>query len=799
MALTASLTGTVQKTYDGTATATLAPGNYQLAGVVSGDSVSLNDPTSGLYDTKNAGTGKTVSVSGLALTGANKDNYILVSSNISGGIGEIDAATLTASLTGTLQKTYDGTTAAALAAANYKLSGAVAGDSVTLNNPASGLYDTKNAGSGKIVSVSGVALQGADKGNYILASSNISGAVGEIDAATLTASLTGTVQKTYDGTTTAALASDNYHLAGVVAEDNVSLNDPASGLYDSKNAGINKTVSVSGLALTGSDKNNYILASSNISGAVGEIDAATLTASLTGTVQKTYDGTTAAALTSGNYQLNGVVSEDNVSLNAPAAGLYDTKNAGSGKTVSVSGLALQGADKNNYVLASSSISGAVGEIDAATLTASLTGPVQKTYDGTTTANLAPGGYHLAGVVSGDSVSLSGPATGTYDDKNVGTGKTVSVGGLALSGADKGNYVLASSTVSAAIGTINAATLTASLTGPVQKIYDGTTAAALPPGSYHLAGVVSGDSVLVSGRPAAPMTTRMPAPGKTVSVSGLALAGADKGNYVLASSTISAAIGAINAATLTASLTGTAQKVYDGTTNAILTAANFLLGGAVSGDSVSVSNTSGSYDTKTVGTGKTVSVNGLALAGADRSNYVLSTSSISAAIGAITPATVTASLTGTVQKVYDGTVSAVLTAANYLLAGVISGDSVSLNTPASGAYATADAGTGKSVSVSGLALQGADQGNYVLASSSIAGPVGIITAAQPATPPIADILGNTFTSNSVSTPTSPIAPPPPVRRRRIPAARARRTPPMPPARPATRAPRRIPRPTRLASR
>ncbi len=446
-------------------------------------------------------------MSGLALQGADKNNYVLASTNISGAVGEIDTATLTASLTGTVQKTYDGTTAATLTSENYQLDGVVSEDNVSLNNPAGGLYDTKNAGFEKTVFVSGLALVGADKNNYVLASTNISGAVGEIDAATLTASLTGTVQKTYDGTTAATLTSDNYQLDGVVSEDNVSLNNPASGFYDTRNAGSEKTVFVSGLVLQGADKNNYVLASTNISGAVGEIDAATLTASLTGTVQKTYDGTTAATLTSDNYQLDGVVSEDNVSLNNPASGFYDTRNAGSGKTVFVSGLALQGADKNNYVLASTNISGAVGEIDAATLTASLTGTVQKTYDGTTAAALTSENYQLDGVVSEDNVSLNNPAAGLYDTRNVGTEKTVGVIGLTLLGADKNNYVLASSNISGAVGEIDAATLTASLTGTVQKVYDGNTTATLTPANYQLAGVVSGDSVSLNKRLAASMTRR----------------------------------------------------------------------------------------------------------------------------------------------------------------------------------------------------------------------------------------------------------------------------------------------------
>ena len=42
------------------------------------------------------------------------------------------------------------------------------------------------------------------------------------------------------------------------------------------------------------------------------------------------------------------------------------------------------------------------------------------------------------------------ATGTFDTKDVGSGKTVTVTGLALTGADAGNYVLASPTTTADI-------------------------------------------------------------------------------------------------------------------------------------------------------------------------------------------------------------------------------------------------------------------------------------------------------------------------------------------------------------
>jgi hypothetical protein len=585
------------------------------------------------------GIAKTVTAGGLALSGADAGNYLLASSTVSANIGVIDPAALTASLTGTVRKTYDGTTNATLTPSNYGLTGAVAGDSVALNNPVTGSYSDKNVGTGKTVTVGSLALTGADAGNYLLASSTVSANIGVIDPATLTATaaLTGTVRKTYDGSTTATLAPSNYALAGVVAGDSVALNNPATGSYNDKNVGTAKMVTVDGLALSGVDAGNYLLASSTISANIGVIDPAVLTASLTGSVRKRYDGTTNATLTPSNYGLTGAVAGDSVALNNPASGSYNDKNVGTGKTVTVGGLALSGADAGNYLLTSSTISANIGVIDPAALTATaaLTGTVRKTYDGTTTAILTPSNYALAGVAPGDSVTLNSPSTGSYNDKNAGAAKTVTVGGLALSGADAGNYLLASSIISANVGVIDPAVLAASLTGTVRKTYDGNTNAALAASNYGLTGVLPGDSVALNTPVTGNYNNRTIGTAKTVTVGGLALSGADAGNYVLKSTGLSANIGVIDPATLTALLSGTVQKIFDGNTDAGLNASNYALTGAVAGDDVTLNNPAqGGYDTKFIGTGKTITVGGLALSGADAGNYILSATSLSDVIGVI---------------------------------------------------------------------------------------------------------------------------------------------------------------------
>ncbi|MCC7486515.1 MAG: autotransporter-associated beta strand repeat-containing protein [Burkholderiales bacterium] len=116
------------------------------------------------------------------------------------------APVLTPSLTGTVEKTYDATTAATLAPANYAFSGVLDGDTIELDNAAGGTYDTADAGTGKLVSVDGFSLAGARNGTaivygYSLSSTAASGNVGAIDRAPLAIKPDGQA-KTYGDTFT---------------------------------------------------------------------------------------------------------------------------------------------------------------------------------------------------------------------------------------------------------------------------------------------------------------------------------------------------------------------------------------------------------------------------------------------------------------------------------------------------------------------------------------------------------------------------------------------------------------------
>src|SRR5262249_31648835 len=88
----------------------------------------------------------------------------------------------------------------------------------------------------------------------------------------------------------------------------------------------------------------------------------------------------------------------------------------------------------------------------------------KVYDGATIATAQLRDDRFAGDVFTD-----GYVSATFSDKNVGSGKTVTVNGISISGPDAGNYSLASTTATTTADITAAATsttLTASATTPL---------------------------------------------------------------------------------------------------------------------------------------------------------------------------------------------------------------------------------------------------------------------------------------------------------------------------------------------
>jgi mucin-19 len=157
-------------------------------------------------------------------------------------------------------------------------------------------------------------------------------------------------------------------------------------------------------------------------------------------------------------------------------------------------------------------------------------------------------------VSGDAVSVS--ATGVFADKNVGTGKTVTLTST-TGGADVGNYSITHQASSTA--NITAKDLTISGITAANKVYDNTTAATVSVGSVVTTGLVAGDAVTVAATGV--FSDENVATGKTVTLTS-SYAGADRNNYNITNqATTTASITALDVA-----LSGSTglTKVYDAT-------------------------------------------------------------------------------------------------------------------------------------------------------------------------------------------------------------------------------------------
>ncbi|MET0980525.1 MAG: YDG domain-containing protein [Telluria sp.] len=149
---------------------------------------------------------------------------------------------------------------------------------------------------------------------------------------------------------------------------------------------------------------------------------------------KVYDGTRTARI---DGSLSGILAGDQVAL-AGATGLFDTKEAGAGKPVAITGGVLSGRDAANYVLGGPAAASAA--VTHRPLDIVITGEVRKQYDGSASASLATTQYLLAGAIANDALAVKGPAQGSYDSPDVGQDKGVSTtGSFEISGADAANY------------------------------------------------------------------------------------------------------------------------------------------------------------------------------------------------------------------------------------------------------------------------------------------------------------------------------------------------------------------------
>ncbi|HEX4152333.1 MAG TPA: YDG domain-containing protein, partial [Steroidobacteraceae bacterium] len=733
------------KNYDSTTADTLDVAAAQLTGVVSSDSgqvTLVSGSAAGTFASANVGTNIVVAASGFSLTGTAAGNYTVAQP---GGLAaSITPAPLTISLGGNPTKTYDGTSTAVVSSGDFTLSGFAGGQGATVTQTASALYASPNAASNQGLTVTLEASDLSPASGTSLANYSVPHTItgtGTINPIVLTGTINNNPTKTYDGTTAATVPGADYVLSGFIGGESITVNQP-NATYASANAGPETvTASLTGSSYTagsGTLLSNYVLPST-LSGP-GTIQPQQLSGnyingSIVGNPTKPYDGTTVATLAPSNFLLTGWVGSDGATV-VQTVGQYGSANAG---TQSVAAQLTSGdfvpqgsTNLSNYVLPTAVYG--TGTIAPAVLTASIIGNPTKVYDGTTSAVLSPGNYQLSGFVSGQGAALDPASPTNYASKHVGsqtiTATLVSSAYTADPGTLLSNYVLATTATGA--GTITPAPLYVTGISALNKVYDTTTAATLNVSAAGLAGVVSGDAgtVTLTTNTGGTFSQADTGTNLAVTANAFAITGIGASNYTL--QPLTGLHANITPAPLTISGVSADSKPYDGTAIATLSSSGASLHGILGSDSVNLSNSgaTGSFASVDVGNALSVTASGFALAGGKASDYTLSQPT--GLTADITPAPITAVITGNPTKAYDGSNSATLTAADYTLSGFAAGQSATVPQSATASYVSANAGTNvglqSTLVISDyVAGSGTNLSNYTLPSSA-SGILGTITPA-----------------------------------------------------------------------
>ncbi len=425
--LTATVEGSASKAYDGSNAVTDASDlSLELSGIKADDDVSVSS-VEYVFDSAEAGK-RNITVDSVTLAGEDADNYVLSATEVSGSVGTITKKTLTPSISGTVTKVYNGTTDVPVGhGLSITLEGVVGNDEVSAT--AAYAFDDVNVGENKTITATGITLTGAAADNYVLSSSSVSDEVGTITKKTLIPSISGTVSKVYDGTTGVPAGHGlSIALKDVIDGESVSAT-AVSYVYGDANVGQNKTIIATGITLSGTDADNYVLSATTVSGSVGTITKKTLTPSISGTVTKVYDGTKAAP-EGLSIALEGVVSGDDVTATATCS--FEDANVGNGKAITASNITLTGDDAGKYVLRDTTAETYAGEITPRTVTIIADDKTAKRGEDMPVLT-----YTANGFIGGDTMTLE-PELSCYADMTVAGTYEITVSG----GSSSSNYTLA---------------------------------------------------------------------------------------------------------------------------------------------------------------------------------------------------------------------------------------------------------------------------------------------------------------------------------------------------------------------
>ncbi len=388
---------------------------YTLTGKVAGDDVALNTALlSAVFSTDQPGASVPAVISGLALTGSDRNNYTLASTTVNTTAAiYASVVPVTFTVSGT-SKTYNGATQ---------------GVSVS-TSPAGAVYSVryngsttlpKNAGSyAVVVEATGEGFTGSQTATLTIAKK------------TLTVSGLTVKNRVYSaGDVSAEVDASAYTLTGKVSGDNVALNTALlSAVFSTDQPGANVPAVISGLALTGSASANYTLASTTVNTTAAiYASVVPVTFTISGT-SKTYNGATQGVTVTSSPTGAAYTVRYNGSTTLP-------KNAGSyAVVVEATGAGFTGSQTATLTIAKKSLSVSGLKVKSRNYKA-----------GSVAAEVDASAYSLVGKVSGDNVALNTALlTAKFSTDQPGTSVPAVISGLALTGSASANYTLASTTV-----------------------------------------------------------------------------------------------------------------------------------------------------------------------------------------------------------------------------------------------------------------------------------------------------------------------------------------------------------------
>ena len=561
---------------------------YNAANSSNASSNVVQDSLSGgtfVYDNANAGTGKTLSVSGISMLSGTTSvvgNYSITYATTS--TSSITKAPLTISGLSASNKQYDAGRVAVIGgpptAVGVLTNASNVQDTITVaiaGTAPSGLFSQSDVGTGLVVTpntttsggyttMNGITLGGASANNYYVA-----GVDSALTAAITPAPITVTAVKTYDGSNT--VTTSDITVAGVAGQT-LTLSAGTATLSN-PNVGTAALIGLNGASL-GNGTGGSAGSASNYTVSNPTFGSVTITPAnivFTATnAEKVYDTTTGiigattvpgATVSSGTLYTNSSTGLTDAISGGTFA--YATAAAGTNKQLNVSGVGILNGSTDasaNYNI--SYVANTTSVISRAPVTIAGLTISNKVYDTLTDAQISLAGATVTGLIGADAtagVTVGGSVTGSFASANVGNGIAVSptLSSVTLSNP---NY-----TITGVTSPLSANITPAPITLTASKIYDGSNTVAL---SGLIAAGVGGETLTLSAGNA---TLSNPNVGSATlaSLNNAVLADGISGvvglasNYTIINPVMSTVT--ITPANITLSSTD-AVKVYDATTSIV---------------------------------------------------------------------------------------------------------------------------------------------------------------------------------------------------------------------------------------